>query len=80
MIGEIITVMAARKPCQAARLFSIAALKTQPASKDRTTMAFKNSLGTKGAGKVSKNATANPTAWNGQGASATPNASPGGNK
>jgi hypothetical protein len=34
MIGEIITVMAARKPCQAGRLYSIAALKTKLASKD----------------------------------------------
>jgi hypothetical protein len=34
MIGEIITVMAARKSCQAGRLYSIAALKTTRASKD----------------------------------------------
>jgi hypothetical protein len=72
--------MAARKSCQAGRLRSIAALKGTLASKLATIMAPKNSLGTKGLGRVSKAATANPTVWNGQGLSATPIPSPGGNK
>jgi len=55
-------------------------LKPKVASKQWIKTERKNSVGTNGLNSVSNNATANPTAWNGQGPSATPIPSPGGNK
>ena len=87
MIAKTFTVKAARKACQAASLYSIAALKTKVGIErwgtrvdDQLDKRYGKFMGTKRLNRVSNGVTANRGAWEWQGLSATSVPSPGGDK